>query len=787
MLTFEDIKTEVETRYVRPIANVFRRSRIMGQDDLGGYHKCFIDIFEVLIKFICIVYIQEARKIIPNLKERLPQKEKTLEFLRRPSLGGWISFLRILCNIELGNVKPIWIDKIQNWYHEPKNAVNYEVPLLFDQLEGINYEKRTKTPNAEICNALVSYRNKFLAHAANIRPEELKRRFPLLEKIMAYLLKSLSILGEMILFHTKKIEVAEDNKQWSIQASNLIGVSEEPVTFICQDKLDLSDIYLAESIDEKTKKPPISLGPFLIWHVNEELKRPEIYFYNEAWRTKLEYLSYYSGSYYYHKELHSGFKDLITLKLKPGMEEDTYRFMSPEDRAGQAEKYFKRAILLEEQERLEDAIETLEQSAEYERRPETFLAMAKIQSKLGDPSEAVKQTLQNCLDLEPDNKGAITLYAELETQKEKKQKIPSISDERPDQIKYSTFFHALTPSRFRNHAKIFWFMLLFVWYMFSGIIEYTSGFKEDILSIVTIYIFTIIVVETVITLSSIYKRLYIPLSLQLDSMRLARFQKWFDAKSEAIFGKYVYQGSKFKLMESFKREKFYYLLLILFVLTLSISAFLVTTSQRFPLLLMVTRCVGIVLFIIVAFPGVRFIIASTIFVYDYSRLSLKPMLTKINDDGIRSFGRILTSTIIRVAIAYSTLWISAFILIKMSAYYDFLFLGMTTILCSIWSIGLPLTLSHVARESKIKAVHEYSSHIEQAFKNFLKSPNESSLNKYKWLLNNQQVIRKIPIWPLSFKQSLLVIVSNLFLLAVDALYISLRLDLLQLFSLAEIF
>ncbi len=111
----EDIKGVVEASYPTPIASVFRRCRVASREDLGGRHKNVVDLFEVFTKFLCIVQLQEGRPSIPNLKDRLPQKEKTLAFLKRPSLGGWIGLLRMLCGLKPGATEPKWMPKIAEW------------------------------------------------------------------------------------------------------------------------------------------------------------------------------------------------------------------------------------------------------------------------------------------------------------------------------------------------------------------------------------------------------------------------------------------------------------------------------------------------------------------------------------------------------------------------------------------------------------------------------------------------------------------------------------------------
>jgi hypothetical protein len=528
----EDIKASVESTYPTPIAAVFRRCRVASREDLGGRHKNLMDLFEVFVKYLCVVQLQEARQVVPNLRDRLPQKDKTLQFLKRPSIGGWLGLLRILCGLGPGSAEPVWMRRIADWYAEPKTVENSAALAALGEIEGVKYEKRTKAPNAEICNALVNYRNKQLAHAANLRDEELTKRLPVLEGALAHLLRSASFLGEMTTFHAQRIEVAE-NSQWLVHASRLTGSTDEPTTFVTASKPELSEVYLTDRPKGKLEGTPVPLGPFILWQVNEELKQSEVYFYNDAWRTKLEYLSYTSGAYYYHKELHSGFGDLITLKLKPGVEEDAYRFMPPEERAERAEELFKRAKVLAEQDRLEDSLEALEQSAEYERRADTFLEMARVQRELGDPPDAVRQTLQSCLDIDSANAAANEILRGLAGDEEDVSATPG--KEAAQAIEAPTLFHALTPRAVRGWTPAWWLGLSAAWYVSSASVEYATGHTEGLLPNLMQFLMSVLGMALVVTGRSLVLRLQLPLSLQLDSMRLERFNKWFEEQLVSVF------------------------------------------------------------------------------------------------------------------------------------------------------------------------------------------------------------------------------------------------------------
>ncbi|MHC5056770.1 MAG: hypothetical protein ACYTKD_18960 [Planctomycetota bacterium] len=90
---------------------------------------------------------------------------------------------------------------------------------------------------------------------------------------------------------------------------------------------------------------------------------------------------------------------------------------------------------------------------------------------------------------------------------------------------------------------------------------------------------------------------------------------------------------------------------------------------------------------------------------------------------------------------------------------------------------MPLAIRRAAREAKSKSVHAYSAHIEKAFRVFLEDPSDDDkLAVYEKLVKNQKVIRRIPTWPLSWKETIFIVLgSNLALLAVDAWYVAVRL------------
>ena len=183
---------------------------------------------------------------------------------------------------------------------------------------------------------------------------------------------------------------------------------------------------------------------------------------------------------------------------------------------------------------------------------------------------------------------------------------------------------------------------------------------------------------------------------------------------------------------------------------------------------------GILIFML--YPCIRYVLVSTKFVLDYSRLSIKPMLTRINDDGLRAFGPFLCFNIFLATTANVAFFTCASFMNTGPLYGDFPILACISMVVLFWSIGMPYSIYRSARGAKFSAVHTYAQHIEDAFRLFLKDPGEPSLERYTWLVKNQTVISKISNWPLSFLSTLLFVVgSNVLLLTTNVWFVFKRL------------
>ena len=776
----EDFKNIIEQQYPNPIASVFRKCRLFPKYDLGGRHKSLIDLFDAFVRLTCIVQLQSARKTIKEFKNKLPNKEKDLEFLKRPSLGGWINLMRGLSSLRNEASASEWVSRIGNWYNTGKNDENRKMLDLLNNIQGISFQTKTKTPNAEVCNALVNYRNKHLAHGAHLTNDKLKMQLPILEEILATLLYLADFLSEMELFFTDRIEDAGGDK-WKLNITQLKGHLVEPRELYSKPKIEKSELYCTDSLEKGIETSPLPLGPFLLWRYNEERKLNESYFYNDAWRTKLEYISFETGMYYYHKELKEGFKELISLDLSPVAEEkyETIGSLSQKELEFKADELVKRASFEQQKGHLEDALQILELSIEYVRDPDTFLNIAKIQQELGDSADIVKHTLLLCLQEDPQNVEASNMLKSLESEGKVSSESAALNDEKIDPNNYPTSFDLISPLGLsKKGGWIFCIGFGCGWILISCLIEFTQGRVHDMLGL----IFGAIVAATFV-IGTIFGRnklirMRLPLSMQLNSMRLDRFNTWFHEQLKNIFGHIVINSNGINVFDSIRKEKVYFTGWLIQLLVFAVSAFVLSQSYELPSLMMVKRSIDFLTIYILCFPAIRYVVMSTVFIYKYSQLSLKPMLTLINDYGMRSLGSLMTYNLGLVVFFYVSYWSGAAFLASLDLKFDFLLLGICTIIYMVWSVGMPLTIRRVAIESRANAVQEYSRHIENAFNAFIEEPNEDYLKRYSWLKENEKVINNIPTWPLSWKETLFGVVgSNLLLIGVDIWYICHRLEI----------
>ncbi len=614
-------------------------------------------------------------------------------------------------------------------------------------------------------------------HGARVDATVLRGRLDALERAAAQLVLSADFLADMRVFHVDEV-ANRDQGAWLAKGTCLGGVLAEPVQLTSDRPLVPREVYVTDSPTERLDRDPIPLGPFLLWQAPEGQRDPEVFFFNDAWRTKLEYLSYTSGAYYFHKELHAGFEGLITIKPVPGASEDPHRHLAAEERAYRAEALYKRACLSRADGRAEEALLTLEQAAELERRPTFFVEMAEIQLQLGDPTPVARHTLQSCLDLAPEHPRAVELAARLDRAPAAAAARPA-GDDAGSGLEQPSILHAFAPRRFRPFPSLWWGAALLLWYGASGAVEALVAGADAVASSVLQLLCCLTMVAILQRGRLLTLRLRLPLSLQLGAMRLDRFDELFAREMERTFGRFVSRDARIRVVETVRGDRLFYAVGAAWTLGLAAAAFCLSGSHLDGPWLAAKRFVDYALIYLFSFPVLRFVVGLTLLVLRVSRLPLKPMLTRLNDTGLRAFGPLLTSSQVLIAGCYACHWLLAARAVRIGVPVDLLFLAIASALAALWCLALPVALQRAAREAKSRSILVYTEHLERAFAAFLEHPaDDGRLEEYRTLQRNQDVVRRIATWPLSRTETLVGVVGSTALVAaVDVWYTLQRLGL----------
>lgn len=774
MKTFNDIKSTAENSYPLPIAHAFRRFRIADPNDMGGRHKLIIDLFELLVKFLCIVQLKEGLNKSANYIEKLPNREKTLEFLKRPSLGGWLGLMRSLCLIASENVNLKIGRIIHDWYFSQADEESANIMGLLDELGDISYNKKNRKHKQELTNALVNYRNKNIGHGVHSNKEILKERLDILEQVLAYIMNSATFLSEINLVVVEGVVLSEGNK-WQINCQELRGLTLEPFQFYADKPINLNEIYLIDGIKaSESLVSSISLEPFAIWKFNEQQKQNEVYLYSSSWKTKLEYISYSSGAYYFHKELHVEFRKLLSLELADGLEEQDFENISEEKKSNLSYELLKKGLALAQYGKLEDAIAYLEQSVLYERRSETFVELARLHHQLGDSEETIQHIIQQCLDIDPDNSMALD-FLEKFMRHDSEKRTKRITDD-DSKKEFFTIYDAMFPPGFRPYVFPLIGAAIMIVAATFGYYEYQHTFDKKTFVLYLAGLVFIPAIWVFITTPKKMESIRLPLSLQLSSMRLNRFNAWFDSQIQNICGKFIYnKDGTLDVVKSINSERTFLLIMLPFLAIVSALIFYSTESNLLPPNIQIVRWIVSIGSSVVIYIGLRFVYTITVFVIRFSNLPLKPLVSNLNNDGFRSLGSFLVANIATLMLFIMAAWTALGFVLQGDPGIDLVALLITVIVGLVWSAGLPFSLYRAGKEAKNQISHRYSIHLEDALEKFIDDPGENTLSNYEWLIKQQKVIKKIPCWPLSFFQTMVVVGVNILLIMVALAYIYFRL------------
>ena len=478
-----------------------------------------------------------------------------------------------------------------------------------------------------------------------------------------------------------------------------------------------------------------------------------------------------------HEESNSKLRNLLTDMMsndfQADFDESPYRYVNPSVRSDIAKTLYSQALRLLDYKYFEQALKFLKDAASAEKRPEILLSLASVMIELKEPVEDIKETLQQVLDSEPTNSEAHRLIAELAEYKGNE-----ANEQRGGLVELplrKTVFHLVCPAQIRNHAITFWCTLIIGWYSVSAITEFISGNPQRAVAMTLAMLCCLAVVFGGAVLRPWAERLRTPLQRQLIEMREQRFNEWFDDQLRMIFESFSPHNTK---APRGSNRRILYALGIVWMMSMVGGALYFSQAYMAPTPLMLKRLLDYFVLFAILYPAAQFTIAITLFVYNFSSISLKPTLTKISNDGMRHLGPFVAFNIIFATLIYSLLHLSFAIGFTNPVRIDLIFLFVGTGITAVWTIAFPFQLRKSLQASKNFAIVKYSGHVDEAFKRFVDDPSEANEGQYKRLLNNEKIIQKISVWPLSAAETIFVIGgSNLLLALVATAYVIHRLGL----------
>jgi len=141
----------IETLYPFPIAATFRRVRTIDEDDIVNLHDSYGDLFEVFLKFLAIITLQDFRR-----SDRLPDHiDHFLKNILHPSLGNWNEIIRLITSEKTDNC--VLAEKVSCFY---KSKIDQDLKEYTEFIaDALKSGIKLKTIK-DVFDLLILYRNK---------------------------------------------------------------------------------------------------------------------------------------------------------------------------------------------------------------------------------------------------------------------------------------------------------------------------------------------------------------------------------------------------------------------------------------------------------------------------------------------------------------------------------------------------------------------------------------------------------------------------------------------------
>ena len=674
---------------------------------------------------------------------------------------------------------------IINWYKggEKSQAIN----ACYDALPEISFPKGCAV-NEGIINSLVTYRNKvWKGHGAvKVNKAELGKRVESLEQLVFHLYESIEFYDGINLIYVNEVRLPSDGV-YEIGSTSLMGVNNEHLKLRTQKALTQGEIYLVLNggSDEASE---IALSPFAEWQEDSE-GRLSFFYFNDAQRSKIEYLDYANGSFYYHKELKEDFQKILDISLQESS--DNYEYIhfkfTQEERKKKSEEMYIHGKQLAHEKKWEDALIVFENALEWYKDAGIMIARAEMLINLKEDEEYIVSILESAAELDPDNKDIARLKRELQKKTEEgpieEEKIKvDYNDYESYKDHIYTIYDRFMPKKLVGQGAYVVLGAVIAANLLIALAMYLldSGYllQKYWIAVLSLVVLETLILITIPIMKSYYSGVYYQLYSQVSNMKPERFNEWYRERVFNMFG-HVRVDESGRLYFDKKKEELFTIASIGYVVIWTLPMPVYFSLDTLPFALAALQLLHLIILWIVVSQVLRPLIMSSMLISSFSKLSLNPAISDSNNQGFKALLGGFLKLMGQFAMFWLFFWTYLGVVCINPHYIDFFGVIPSCALIFSWTILTPLNIKKSSRKAQQNCLLKYQTHTIDAFNAFLKDPDEPKKKRLNWLLSSEKDLRAMIKKTISLKQNIAIILTNVWVFLCCALYFLYRLGVLS--------
>lgn len=483
------------------------------------------------------------------------------------------------------------------------------------------------------------------------------------------------------------------------------------------------------------------------------------------------------------------FIDVLIERLQPGDEKERNDAPDPfnQDPGAESRDYLDEALASLHSGKLEDALSLFQKSAVCQENFEAYYYSALTTVLLDGDLQAIQDSFERCLKINPEHGPSRDLLNEVFALREGRKSISGNKKASRDTLKNLARFHLewgseitrtktvfewFCPTPFQKHPYWFWTAAVTLYYSLRGGFTHMAGagIMPPILALQ--WIISLFGIAFAYRLSRYYFDIYYCLKNQLEIRSRDRFRSWYVGRIQKALG-YPPEGKTVaaRCVDWIRKNKasFFGSLFLFLVGVISCSLLTDYSALRNP-----SRFSQVMDWSVVwaaTLHSVWLAVTSFLILVDYSRFSLKPLVSRLNLFSVSGVAEMIVSLGFIIVGYYFFVSSLALLVFRDGTRLDLALQFLALGAAASWTLGLPLFLRNAFYQAKVRVINTYSRYTESAFDNLVNAPSAEALERYEWFLDSERRIRKIRTFLLPAKHIVFIAVLNLAALLIAAFYI----------------